>query len=225
MIGKALVACEESQAVCIALRAKGWEAYSCDILPCSGGHPEWHMQDDCLDSLYQSQYGIKISFPPCTDLSVSGAKHFDKKRADGRQAQSIKFFLNVYRNSDALENPIGIMNKPDYIKKWFPKLYEYAVFIGFPFKPTQIIQPYMFGDPFTKTTCLWLKGLPKLTPTNIVDKGRRIITKGGNSLPEWYNIPPTDPDRSKKRSKTFPGIARAMADQWTNFYIKQICEL
>lgn len=210
---KVLIACEESQAVCKAFREKGHEAYSCDLLPCSGGRPEWHIQDDAKKVALENKEAIKISFPPCTDLAVSGAKHFEKKRADGRQRESIIFFLEIWRLSNCVENPVGIMNSGKYLQKWFPKLYEYAVFIGFPFKPTQIIQPYMFGDPFTKTTCLWLKGLPKLVATDIVDKGGRHITKGGKSLPIWYNMLP-GPERAKIRSKTFPGIAAAMADQW-----------
>lgn len=138
-----------------------------------------------------------IAFPPCTDLAVSGAKHFAKKRADGRQQASIDFFMmiaNAKCSKIAIENPVGIMST-----EWR--------------KPDQIIQPYMFGEPFTKTTCLWLRGLPMLKATLIVDKGERHITKSGKSIPAWYNLPPSE-NRSKIRSKTFNGIAKAMAEQW-----------
>ncbi len=146
-------------------------------------------------------------------LSLSGAKHFEKKRLSGEQEDGINLFLDVWEFSDCSENPRNIMSGLTYIKKWFPHIYERMQDIGFPPSPSQVIQPYMFGDPYTKTTCLWLKNLPILKPTNIVDKGERITTKSGKSLPSWYNLPPS-PDRSKQRSKTFPGIAQAMADQW-----------
>lgn len=210
MIGKALVACEESQAVCIALRARGWEAYSCDILPCSGGHPEWHIQKYLEDVLGDgSEWDLIIAFPPCTHLAVSGAKHFAKKKADGRQDYAIGFFMMIANQKTpliAIENPIGIMST-----EWR--------------KPDQIVQPYQFGDPFTKTTCLWLKGLPELTATNIVDKGARHVTKSGKSLPLWYHEAKSGKDYAKTRSKTFPGIANAMADQWTDYYLKTVCQL
>jgi hypothetical protein len=140
-----------------------------------------------------------IAFPPCTHLASSGAKHFEQKRKDGRQQEGIDFFMEfVHRTAHvprvAIENPIGIMSS----------IYR---------KPDQIVQPWMFGDPFTKSTCLWLKGLPLLEPTQVVDKGSRHVTKGGKSLPTWYNLPPS-PDRAKIRSATFPGLAKAMAEQW-----------
>lgn len=207
-----LIACEESQTVLVEFLKRGHDAYSCDLLPTSGPYPEWHMQQDVTPLMYQ-EWDRVISFPPCTHLAVSGAKHFEGKRADGRQREAILFFLKIWQHSHAVENPMGIMNGGDYISKWFPDLYDYATGIGFPFKPQQIVQPYMFGDPFTKTTCLWLKGLPLLKPTNIVDKGARHVFKSGKSLPAWYNLPPSE-DRSKIRSKTFPGIASAMAAQW-----------
>lgn len=206
---KILVGCEESQAVTIAFRNKGHEAYSCDLLPCSGGHPEWHIKGDCLDEL-NKDYDLKITFQPCTDLTVSGARWFDKKRLSGEQAESISFFLNVWRKSNCSENPIGIMNGGEYIKRWFPKLYEYAKFIGFTFKPSQIIQPWQFGHGETKSTCLWLRNLPLLRPTNIVS-GREG---------KMWKLPPS-PDRSKLRSKTYQGIALAMANQWGSPFIEQ----
>jgi hypothetical protein len=197
-----LIACEESQVVCKPFRVKGHEAYSCDLQECSGGHPEWHLKDDLLNVIGQGWDKV-ISFPPCTDLAVSGARWFPDKRANGLQEKSITFFLNVWRRSNAVENPIGIMNNGRYVKQWFPKLYEYATFIGFPWKPSQIIQPWQFGHGETKATCLWLKGLPLLTPTNLVEGREQRI---------WKMAPGAD--RAKLRSKTFPGIANAMAEQW-----------
>lgn len=138
-----LVACEESQAVTIELRRLGHEAYSCDIQDCSGGHPEWHIKGDALE-LLKMKWDMLIAFPPCTHLAVSGARHFAKKQADGRQQEAVDFFLR-FVNADcpriAVENPVGIMSS------------KYR-------KPNQIIQPYMFGDHARKTTCLWTKGLP-----------------------------------------------------------------
>lgn len=198
---KVLIACEESQAVCKAFRAKGHEAYSCDILPCSGGHPEWHIQGDVLPLLEQ-EWDIIIAHPPCTHLAVSGAAHFAKKRADGRQQEGIDFFMkftNAGCKKIVIENPVGIMSSI-----WR--------------KPDQIIQPYQFGEPFSKKTCLWLKGLPVLRHTKLVDKGERITFASGKSMPKWYSdafrLPPKE--RSIARSRTFQGIAYAMAEQWSN---------
>lgn len=183
---KILVACEESQAVTIELRRLGHEAYSCDIIPCSGGHTEWHIQQDVIPLLTQ-KWDMILAFPPCTHLAVSGAKWFAAKRADGRQQNAIDFFMQ-FANSDcpriAIENPVGIMSTV-----WR--------------KPDQIIQPWQFGHGETKKTCLWLKGLPPLIPTEIVEGREQRIWK----------MPPSE-DRAKNRAKTFPGIARAMAEQW-----------
>lgn len=203
---KVLVACEESQEVCKAFRAQGHEAYSCDIQECSGGHPEWHIQGDVRNVLEGMpfcpirfstadgashevwEWDIVIAHPPCTDLAVSGARWFAEKRADGSQQMSIDFFMLFtclpYRTKVAIENPIGIMST------------RYR-------KPDQIIQPWQFGHGETKATCLWLQGLPKLVPTDIVE---------GRAHRVW-RMPP-GPDRAKLRSKTFPGIAKAMAEQW-----------
>lgn len=196
---KILLACEESQTVTKAFRDRGHEAYSCDILPTTGSNPEWHLQQDVL-GLLNKQWDMIIAFPPCTHLAVSGARHFAKKIADGRQQQGIDFFMK-FTNLDCpkvvIENPVGIMSS-----KWR--------------KPDQIIQPYLFGEPFTKTTCLWIKGLPLLKPTKIVDKGERTVFASGKSHPKWYadaiKLPPEQ--RSIARSKTFKGIAMAMAEQW-----------
>ena len=183
---KILVACEESQAVTIELRRLGHEAYSCDIEPCSGGHPEWHLQVDALE-LLKMKWDMILAFPPCTHLAVSGARYFEQKRKDGRQQAAIDFFMR-FANADcpkiAIENPVGIMSSV-----WR--------------KPDQIIQPWQFGHGETKKTCLWLKGIPLLVPTNIVDGREQRIWK----------MPPSA-DRAKNRAKTFPGIAKAMAEQW-----------
>ena len=201
-----LIACEESQEVCKAFRARGHRAFSCDIQECSGGHPEWHIQGDVRNVLEGMpfcpirfstadgashevwEWDIVIAHPPCTDLAVSGARWFAEKRADGRQQMSIDFFMLFtclpYRTKVAIENPIGIMST------------HYR-------KPDQIIQPWQFGHGETKATCLWLQGLPKLVPTDIVE---------GRAHRVW-RMPP-GPDRAKLRSKTFPGIAKAMAEQW-----------
>lgn len=216
---KILVACEESQAVTKELRRLGHEAYSCDIIPCSGGHPEWHLQQDVIP-LLKEKWDMIIAFPPCTHLAVSGARHFEKKRQDGRQRDAIEFFCRIM-NADcariAVENPVGIISG-DYIPKWFPDLAEKY---DLPQKPSQIIQPYEYGNHARKTTCLWLKGLPNLHPTNIVDPGK-IVGKGfsvGASLDMARDengkiISWNDPRTAKIRSKTFPGIAKAMAEQW-----------
>ena len=196
MTNKVLIACEESQAVTIQMRNRGIEAYSCDIIESSGGHPEWHIQRDVTELLKEEWKAI-IAFPPCTHLAVSGAKHFAKKIADGRQQQGIDFFMlfaNANCDKVVIENPVGIMSS-----KWR--------------KPEQIIQPWQFGDKFQKSTCLWIKGLPNLISTNIVDKGEFIITPSGKKLPKWYS----DNKSAKNRSKTFPGIAEAMATQWESY--------
>lgn len=155
-----------------------------------------------------------IAFPPCTHLAVSGARHFEKKRADGRQAEGIEFFcqfLNADCEHIAIENPVGIISG-EYVKKWFPDLAEkYKL----PRKPTQIIQPYEFGHPNKKTTCLWLKGLTKLVPTKIVEPD--LITyqcASGKIVTFSKHMVQGLKEREKDRSKTFEGIAKAMADQW-----------
>jgi len=184
---KILIACEESQIVCIEFRKRGHEAYSCDLLPTSGGHPEWHIQDNVLNQL-NKDWDMMIAFPPCTHLAVSGARWFSEKRKDGRQQQGINFFMKFTKKDNlkwAIENPIGIMST----------IYK---------KPDQIIQPWMFGHGETKATCLWLHRLPKLQPTNIVEGREQRI---------WKMAP--GKNRSKERSKTVLGIARAIAEQWS----------
>ena len=199
---KILVACEESQAVTKELRRLGNEAYSCDIQECSGGHPEWHIKGDVLPLLngdcefntmdgerhaISGRWDMIIAFPPCTHLAVSGARYFAEKRADGRQQAAVDFFMKFATAlcpKIAIENPIGIMST-----KWR--------------KPDQIIQPWQFGHGETKATCLWLHGLLPLEPTEIVDGREQRVWK----------MPPSA-ERAKLRSKTYPGIARAMAEQW-----------
>lgn len=181
-----LVACEESQIVTTEFRRLGMEAYSCDILETSGDMPEYHIRDDVRNILDQ-EWNMIIAFPPCIDLCVSGARWFEEKRKDGRQQKSIDFFMLFVThpcNKIAIENPIGIMSR--YYRK-----------------PDQIIQPWQFGHGETKSTCLWLKGLPLLQPTNIVSGREQRI----------HRLPPGK-DRSKIRSKTYEGIAKAMAQQW-----------
>lgn len=187
-MSRVLIACEESQVVTVAFRELGIEAYSCDVGHCSGLHPEWHIQQDVLP-LLKEDWSIIIAFPPCTHLAVSGACRFAEKRLDGRQQDAINFFLEftkVVCKKVAIENPVGIMNT----------IYR---------KPDQIIQPYMFGHKAMKSTCLWLKGLPRLISTNIVEND-------GNKL---QNI--SSKDRALKRSKTYSGIALTMAEQWSRY--------
>jgi hypothetical protein len=184
---KILCACEESQEVMLAFRKLGHEAYSCDILPCSGGYDYYHFQCDVFEILNKLPWDLVIAFPPCTDLASSGARWFKEKIKDGRQQKSIDFFLEFTKLKIpwSIENPIGIMST------------KYR-------KPDQIIQPWMFGHGETKATCLWLNNLPKLIPTNIVEGREQRI----------HYLPPTK-DRSKIRSKTYAGIAEAMAEQWS----------
>jgi hypothetical protein len=195
---KVLVGCEESQAVCIAFRKLGHEAYSCDIDLCSGGYPEWHLQMDIFEAIKLKKWDIGIFFPPCTYLTVSANKWYKdqpprksgtlvgEERRNARY-EAIKFFIDLY-NCDipkiAIENPIGIMS---------------TVFR----KPDQVIQPWQFGHGETKATCLWLRNMPKLIPTNIVEGREQRI----------HYLPKTK-DRAKIRSKTYPGIAESMANQW-----------
>ena len=222
---KVLVACEESQEVCKAFRAKGHEAYSCDIQEPSGGHPEWHILGDALKALEGGivvtmdgvthdvgKWDMLIAHPPCTYLTVSGNRWFNVERYGEKAAQrqkdreeAIKFFM-AFANADCdkivVENPIGVMSTRFR-------------------KPDCIIQPYEHGEHARKSTCLWLKNLPPLAPTNIVDPGE--IKQGGYSVGASANyavdehgkiLSWNDPRTAKARSKTFPGIARAMAEQW-----------
>ena len=198
---KVLLACEETQAVTIEFRKLGHQAFSCDTEETSGPMPEFHIQQDCLPLLKET-WDLIIAFPPCTHLSVSGARWFAEKRADGRQQEAIKFFLQFTKanaNHIAIENPIGIMS---------------TIFR----KPDQIIQPWQYGHPESKRTCLWLKGLPALKPTNILKKPESGVWD--NQTPTGQNKLGPSPTRAKDRSRTYPGIAKAMARQW-NQYLKE----
>lgn len=205
---KILIGCEESQAVTIEFRKLGFEAYSCDIQDQSGGHPKWHIKDSIFNVI-NNDWDLFIAFPPCTNLAVSGARHFERKKLNGSQDKSIQFFMDIINapiEKIAVENPIGIMS-------------------GIYRKPDQIIQPYYFGDKAQKSTCLWLKNLPKLIPTDIVEKGEffEFVSKKGEKkrMPMWYykalQEAKTPEQRRTLRSKTFQGIAKAMAEQWGNF--------
>lgn len=196
---KVLVACEESQAVCKAFRALGHEAYSCDILPCSGGHPEWHIQGDVLEQLDKG-WDLMIAHPPCTHLAVSGAAWFKEKIADGRQQAALDFvkkLMDAPIPKIAVENPVSVISSK--IRK-----------------PDQIINPFQFGDPTPKKTCLWLKNLPLLVPTNIVEPEYIIGKRDGKKYSKihYMSVGKDPEERSRLRSKTFQGIADAMADQW-----------
>lgn len=192
---RVLVACEYSGVVREAFRKRGHEAWSCDLLP-ADDDSEFHFQGDVLQ-IINADWDLIIAHPPCTHLAVSGARWFKDKQEE--QVAALDFVRQIMEADCpriAVENPVSVIST--YIRK-----------------PDQIVQPWMFGDPFTKTTCLWLKNLPELTPTNVVDKGERHVTKSGKSLPAWYNLPPSA-DRGKIRSKTFQGFAEAMAEQWSN---------
>jgi len=229
-----LIACEESQRVCVEFRKKGHNAFSCDIIDQSGGFPEWHIKGDVLKVLNGGHFvttdgathdvqkwDMVIAFPPCTHLAVSGARHFAKKRADGRQREGIEFFchfLELECEKVVIENPVGIISG-DYITKYFPDL---ANRYNLPQKPTQIIHPWMFGDNYSKSTCLWEKGVVPLQPQTTVQPELEwfewIDRKTGKKKrqPKWFadawKLPPDE--RAKVRSKTFPGVAKAMAEQW-----------
>ena len=212
-----LIACEESQAVCIEMRKRGHNAFSCDIIECSGGHPEWHIQGDVLEQLDKG-WDMMIAFPDCTYLTVTANKWYKDQppRKSGTlvgserrfaREKAIDFFMRLYNCKIpiiSMENPIGVMSSRFR-------------------KPDQIIQPYQFGHKEKKSTCLWLRGLPLLHHSNVVDPV--FYMAGGKKYsPTHYNskrslnrldcLPP-GPERSKLRSKTYPGIARAMAEQWT----------
>lgn len=209
---KILVACEESQAVTKEFRSLGHEAYSCDILDCSGGHPEWHLKKD-LKKVIKDKWDMIIAFPPCTYLTVTGNAWFNIEKYGDKAIQrhkdrddAVKFFMDI-ANADCdkicIENPIGVMST-----KWR--------------KPDQIFQPYHFGDAFEKKTCLWLKGLPKLEHTKVVKPPQRTKFKSGKTMATWFvkawSLSPKE--RSIARSKTFPGVAKAMANQWGKNNIK-----
>lgn len=196
---KVLIACEESQRVTIALRENGVEAFSCDLMEPSGKHPEWHIQKD-LTEVLKEKWDAIIAFPPCTHLASSGAAWFAKKRADGRQAEGIEFFMMLAKHGCkhiAIENPVGIMSK-------------------FWRKPDQYIQPYEYGDPARKKTCLWLKNFPLLKGTKTV-KPDLVTYANGKTFSRDFSSTTKGVKRQKVRSKTYPGIAAAIGEQWGNF--------
>lgn len=200
---KILVACEESQAVTIELRKLGHEAYSCDVIPCSGGHPEWHFQQD-VRPLLKQKWDMIIAFPPCTYLSNAGACRLYPKKGQidpvrYKKGLEAKEFFMMFYNADcpkiAIENPVS------------SKVFEMP-------KHTQEIQPWQFGHPYTKKTRLWLKGLPELLPTNIVVPVSPYCPAGtGRKDRSKYGAAKRGED-AKNRAKTFPGVAKAMAEQW-----------
>lgn len=226
---RVLIACEESQRVCKAFRERGHEAYSCDIMDCSGGHPEWHIKGDVLKVLnpyddgelkaisfwtmddkihiVEPKWDLIIAHPPCTYLTVTGNRWFNFERygekaiyRQNERQKAVQFFMEI-ADADCekivIENPIGVMSTI-----WR--------------KPEQIIQPYMFGDSAEKKTCLWLKGVKPLEPTNEVNPPERVKFNSGKTMPKWYadlwHLPAEE--RSRLRSQTFPGFAKAMAEQW-----------
>ena len=202
---KILVACEESQAVTIELRKLGHEAFSCDIIECSGGHPEWHIKGDALVEAYSGKYDMMIAHPPCTYLSVSGL-HWNKRRPERallteEALEFVQKLMDAPIEKIALENPVSCISSR--IRK-----------------PEQIVEPWMFGHLATKKTCLWLKGLNKLIPETTEKPELEYVPYGKNNrMQKWmYDIRCTtvkDGKRAKLASKTFPGIAKAMAEQWT----------
>jgi len=220
-MGKVLIACEESQAVTKEMRVLGIEAYSCDIEPCSGGHPEWHIQGD-VTPLLEQEWDMIIAFPPCTYLTNAGTRHYSRRinseekvlEREKKREEAVRFFMqfvNAKCNRIAIENPVGYMN-------------------SFYRKPDQIIHPYYFGEAVQKRTCLWLKNLPLLEHTNMLPKpepiyicqgdkckGKRInwceALKTGGGLRCLFGRG-TQVERAKAGSKTFEGIAKAMASQW-----------
>jgi hypothetical protein len=219
-----IIGCEESQVVMTAFRNRGLDAYSCDLLPCSGNYPEYHFQSDIFKVLNRERFDLGIFHPPCTYLAGSAVQwlsHPDDKKLpfDARRVhpkypnrrkdmeESVLFIKRLFNcgiGKIAIENPVGLLSS-----RWR--------------KPDQIIQPWMFGESADKKTCLWLLNLPKLTPTNIVEKGRRTVFKSGKSHPAWYadilSKARSKEERQRLRSKTFPGIADAMAAQWGNYLL------
>ena len=215
------MACEESQATTKAFRALGFDAYSCDLLPCSGGHPEWHYQQDVFEVIGEG-WDLMVAHPPCTYLTGSGVQWlsnpedrnlpFENRRPHPKypnrrndMLDSVEFVKALYESDIkyiAIENPVGLLSS-----RWK--------------KPSQIVQPYMFGDEATKTTCLWLKNLPLIVPTNIVGKGERTVFSSGKSHPKWYadalKNAKTKEERQTLRSKTFQGMADAFAKQWGEY--------
>lgn len=201
---KILIACEESQAVCKAFREKGHEAYSCDVLPCSGGHPEWHIQGDVLEQLDKG-WDMMVAHPPCTYLSRAGARwlhkngEIDQKRlTNGLEAKD--FFIRLLESDIprvAVENPTPL------------KIYDLPA-------PSQVIQPYEYGHPYSKRTLLWLKGLPLLVPSNVISDHVPFLPSNTGGAKRGQKHSSGISKSQKESSTTFAGIAEAMAEQWGN---------
>ncbi len=192
---KVLIACEFSGIVRDAFLEREHDAWSCDLLPTEKIGP--HIKGDVLEILDEG-WDLMIAHPPCDHLAVSGARWFPEKRKDGRQQKAIDFFMSLVNapiEKIAIENPVGIMST----------IYR---------RPDQIVNPWQFGDSFQKRTCFWLKNLPPLESTKVVDKGEFITFKSGKKMPKWYSMLRADENRAKIRSRTFQGMATAMAEQW-----------
>lgn len=210
---KVLVACEESQTVCKAFRARGHEAYSCDIQECSGGHPEWHFKQDVLP-LLQEKWDLIIAHPPCTYLTNGGAVRMFRREVKEYPPYGTFQMMNLNRLKEGMlarDFFVSFLNAPCE-----RVAIENPVPMSFYMLPpaSQIIQPYMFGDPYSKKTCLWLKGLPPLKPTEILNEYHPYINGGGGRLDRSNYKGQKFAGGSRARSKTFPGIAKAMAEQW-----------
>lgn len=193
-----LIACEESQTVCKAFRERGHEAYSNDIQDCSGGHPEWHLKMDVFEAVALKEWDLMIAHPPCDHLSKAGAAHWKKPHKQLLQQESLEFVRRLMDSGIpkiCLENPVGKINTA--IRK-----------------PDQKIHPYQFGDPYTKETCFWLKNLEPLVPTNIVEPIANWVKPGNIRKRKFADVPEGAKGDKKLRSKTFEGIAKAMAEQW-----------
>lgn len=205
---KVLIGCEESQAICKEFRALGHEAYSCDLLPCSGGHPEWHLQMDVFEAIKFQKWDLLIGHPPCTFIAVSGARWMynkdgsinqERKRNQDEALDFVRALMSVDIEHIAIENPISVISSA--IRK-----------------PDQIIEPWQFGHPEKKKTCLWLKNLPPLRPTNNVYDEMIQLPKNRQSVIHYMS---SSADRGKLRSKTYKGIAEAIAQQWSEYVLKQ----
>lgn len=214
---RVLVGCEESQTVCKAFRQLGHIAFSNDLKECSGGHPEWHLQMDVNEAIDLTDWNIIGLHPECTKMTLSGNRHYAPgKPKYNERMEAVEWTISLWKKATAkcdfvyMENPMGAMNN-DYR---LPK--------------PQIVQPYYFGDEAQKTTCLWLHGLPKLIHNQTdnlfgskthVAKGEMVVFKSGKVMPKWYADTPSTKSEANRtiRSKTFPGIAKAMSEQWASY--------
>lgn len=237
---KVLVACEESQAVCKAFREKGHEAYSCDITDCSGGHPEWHIKADVLEiinpkyleDVYEPCWGIEfctcdkeyhfienkwdliIAHPPCTYLTNGGAVRMFRKEMREYKPYGVFQMVNVERLKS------GMLARDFFMKIYNANCERIVIENPVPMsvymlpKATQVIQPFMFGEPYSKKTCLWIKGVNPLQPTEVLEEYQPFINGGGGRMNKPNYKDKKFASGSCQRSKTLPGIAKAMADQW-----------